>query len=259
MSEELRIGKSRRARAAASITNGRMLTFTPAASYWAFRALRRASTCPQSTRNTECAWADVRRLAIMCSAIFRRIAVIGSTVSPGLTVTFGPLRNFSTSAREMRDPAGVTAARSMPCTRAMTRATGEALPLKAVAGAAAAAFGAEAAGVCATAGAAATEAVAPAEAAVSITATTECTSAISPAATRISTSTPATGEGISASTLSVEISSNGSSRPTESPTCFNHRATVPSAIDSPIWGITTSVRTHGVLEDGRGLSRAGSG
>jgi hypothetical protein len=53
--------------------------------------------------------------------------------------------------------------------------------------------------------------------------------------------TPVTGDGISASTLSVEISNSGSSRSTLSPTFFSQRTMVPSAIDSPIWGITTSV------------------
>ena len=45
--------------------------------------------------------------------------------------------------------------------------------------------------------------------------------------------------GISASTLSVEISNSGSSRSTCSPTFLIQRTTVPSATDSPIWGITT--------------------
>jgi hypothetical protein len=59
--------------------------------------------------------------------------------------------------------------------------------------------------------------------------------------TRISATTPAAGEGISASTLSVEISNSGSSRATWSPTFLIQRTIVPSAIDSPICGITTSV------------------
>jgi hypothetical protein len=46
--------------------------------------------------------------------------------------------------------------------------------------------------------------------------------------------------GISASTLSVEISKIGSSRLTASPTFFIHRDSVPSAMDSPIWGMITS-------------------
>ena len=52
---------------------------------------------------------------------------------------------------------------------------------------------------------------------------------------------PEAGLGISASTLSVEISNRGWSRSTFSPTFTSHRVIVPSAIDSPIWGITTSV------------------
>jgi hypothetical protein len=48
---------------------------------------------------------------------------------------------------------------------------------------------------------------------------------------------PATGEGISVSTLSVETSSNASSTATASPTFFNQRVTVPSETDSPNAGI----------------------
>jgi hypothetical protein len=54
-------------------------------------------------------------------------------------------------------------------------------------------------------------------------------------------SVPAAGLGISASTLSVEISNSGWSRSTRSPTLTSHLVIVPSAIDSPICGITTSV------------------
>ncbi len=50
-----------------------------------------------------------------------------------------------------------------------------------------------------------------------ITATTVLTVTVWPSCTRISESTPAEGEGISASTLSVEISKIGSSRATVSP------------------------------------------
>jgi hypothetical protein len=74
-----------------------------------------------------------------------------------------------------------------------------------------------------------------------IVATTLLTATVSPSWTVISVSTPAAGDGISASTLSVEISNNGSSRSTVSPTFLIHRTMVPSAIDSPIWGITTGV------------------
>jgi hypothetical protein len=50
------------------------------------------------------------------------------------------------------------------------------------------------------------------------------------------------GAGISASTLSVEISKIGSSRFTSSPTFFSHFESVPSAIDSPICGMMMSTR-----------------
>src|SRR5258706_558382 len=60
--------------------------------------------------------------------------------------------------------------------------------------------------------------------------------------TLISANTPAAGAGISASTLSVEISNSGSSRFTGSPTFLSHLLKVPSAIDSPICGINTSTR-----------------
>jgi len=65
---------------------------------------------------------------------------------------------------------------------------------------------------------------------------------VSPSFTRISARTPAAGAGISASTLSVEISKIGSSRFTSSPTFFNHLESVPSAIDSPICGMMMSTR-----------------
>ena len=55
----------------------------------------------------------------------------------------------------------------------------------------------------------------------------------------ISSSVPATGEGISVSTLSVETSSNGSSTSTRSPSCLSQRVTVPSVTLSPSAGIWT--------------------
>ncbi len=77
---------------------------------------------------------------------------------------------------------------------------------------------------------------------VSMNATTVPTSTVSPSWTFTSTSVPDCGEGISASTLSVEISRMGSSRSTVSPTFFSHFDTVPSAMDSPICGMGTSMR-----------------
>ena len=66
------------------------------------------------------------------------------------------------------------------------------------------------------------------------------TETVSSSATRISCRVPATGEGISVSTLSVEISSSGSSTATSSPICFSQRVTVPSVTLSPSSGSTTS-------------------
>ncbi len=64
---------------------------------------------------------------------------------------------------------------------------------------------------------------------------------VSSSSARISTRVPATGEGISVSTLSVETSSRGSSTSTVSPTDFSHWVIVPSVTDSPSSGISTSV------------------
>src|SRR5579864_1993760 len=67
------------------------------------------------------------------------------------------------------------------------------------------------------------------------------TCTVLPSATLISCNTPEAGAGISASTLSVEISKSGSSRWTLSPGFLSHLVIVPSKMDSPIWGIMTSV------------------
>jgi hypothetical protein len=90
---------------------------------------------------------------------------------------------------------------------------------------------------CATA----TEGAAVAASPSPMTPTTVLIGTVAPGSTRISLSTPEAGAGISASTLSVEISKSGSSRTTRSPTFFIHLVIVPSAIDSPIWGMMTSV------------------
>ena len=69
---------------------------------------------------------------------------------------------------------------------------------------------------------------------------TSPTSMVSSSSARISTRVPATGEGISVSTLSVETSSSGSSTSTVSPTDLSHWVMVPSVTDSPSSGISTS-------------------
>ncbi len=130
---------------------------------------------------------------------------------------------------------------------------------EAAADAAASTLGASALGA---AGAAATGA-AP-EAAPPITATTVLIWTVFPASTLIALKTPSAGEGISASTLSVEISNRGSSRRTVSPTCFSHLVIVPSKLDSPICGITTSVpgpaagAAAGADEEAAGAEEAGA-
>ena len=67
------------------------------------------------------------------------------------------------------------------------------------------------------------------------------TSTVSSSSALISSKVPATGEGISVSTLSVETSSNGSSTSTVSPTCLSQRVMVPSVTDSPSAGSSTDV------------------
>ena len=59
---------------------------------------------------------------------------------------------------------------------------------------------------------------------------------VSPASARISVIVPLAGAGISASTLSVEISTIVSSTSTLSPTALAHSRIVPSETDSPICG-----------------------
>ncbi len=72
-----------------------------------------------------------------------------------------------------------------------------------------------------------------------MTARSAPTGTVSSSPTRISCRVPATGDGISVSTLSVETSSNGSSTSMVSPTLFSQRVTVPSVTDSPRAGMVT--------------------
>ena len=81
--------------------------------------------------------------------------------------------------------------------------------------------------------------VAAPEAPSAITASSAPTATVESTATTIFCKIPATGEGISVSTLSVETSSSGSSTATMSPSFFNQRVTVPSVTDSPSAGIVT--------------------
>ncbi|ABY24158.1 hypothetical protein RSal33209_2432 [Renibacterium salmoninarum ATCC 33209] len=112
-------------------------------------------------------------------------------------------------------------------------ATGADATGSAAAGAAAAGAAAASAGASATAGSAA-GAAAPSP--VPMRTSGAPTSAVSSSATRISSITPAIGDGISVSTLSVETSNSGSSTSTRSPTCLSQRVTVPSVTLSPSAG-----------------------
>src|SRR5215467_9618784 len=66
------------------------------------------------------------------------------------------------------------------------------------------------------------------------------TSTVTPGSTRISATRPDAGDGISVSTLSVEISTIGSSASIQSPTRLCQATIVPSATDTPICGMVTS-------------------
>ena len=153
-------------------------------------------------------------------------------------------------------PVPSISAMSTPCSSAILRTTGvdlvrrlssasssRGIPALGVAGGA----GAAGAGGAASAGAAGVSVFAGAGGAAfasplsPILATTVLISTVSPSSTTISRRMPAAGAGISASTLSVDISKRGSSRSIRSPTCLSHLVMVPSATLSPIWGMITSV------------------
>ncbi len=74
-----------------------------------------------------------------------------------------------------------------------------------------------------------------------MTASSAPTGTVSSSPTSSLVTLPATGLGISVSTLSVETSSSGSSTSTVSPSFLSHRVTVPSVTDSPSAGIVTVV------------------
>ena len=130
----------------------------------------------------------------------------------------------------------MTAVRRIPpAVAAGSTVTGTGAAGAGAAGAGAAALasgGGAAAGAAAAAGAPAPSLILP---------TTVLMPTVVPSCTKISPSVPATGEGISVSTLSVEISNSGSSRSTGSPGFFNHLVRVPSTMLSPIWGMMTSI------------------
>src|SRR5580658_5463613 len=153
------------------------------------------------------------------------------------------------------EPVPGTCRKSSLFSRAMRRTNGEERTRSPVSSSPVSTSGADSATVGWALGAAGWAVGAAATEPVPITATTVLICTVVPACTLISESTPATGEGISASTLSVEISKRGSSCRTVSPGFFNHFVMVPSKIDSPIWGMITSVKEGGA-EDGAGAGAA---
>ena len=92
----------------------------------------------------------------------------------------------------------------------------------------------------------------------SMTASSEPTSTVSSSATVILLRMPATGDGISVSTLSVDTSSSGSSTATWSPSFFSQRVTVPSVTLSPRRGIVTETDMRAATPlHGRGENAGG--
>src|SRR3954462_10002077 len=89
----------------------------------------------------------------------------------------------------------------------------------------------------------------PGLASVAILAITVPTSTVSPTCTMISATRPVAGDSTSVSILSVEIEAIPSSASIQSPTRFFHSTTVPSATDTPIWGIDTSTSDVSVREE----------
>ncbi|OBG51853.1 hypothetical protein A5670_21155 [Mycolicibacterium fortuitum] len=74
-----------------------------------------------------------------------------------------------------------------------------------------------------------------------MTASSPPISTVSSSCATILVNTPAAGDGISVSTLSVDTSSSGSSSSTVSPSCLSQRVTVPSVTLSPSAGIWTEM------------------
>src|SRR3954452_24845727 len=149
-------------------------------------------------------------------------------------------------------PVPLTALRSTPWAAATRAATGVTLaPSGTVAGASPPGRGAD------VGSGAGVEAALGAPGPAVIRARTWPTVTVSPASTRISVRVPLAGDGISASTLSVEISTSVSSCSTVSPADLAHSRIVRSETDSPICGIVMSIACASPACSGSG-SAAGS-
>ncbi len=82
-----------------------------------------------------------------------------------------------------------------------------------------------------------------------IRASTVPTPTVSSTGTRISVTTPLSGAGTSVSILSVEISQIVCSASMWPPTSTRQATIVPSATDTPIWGMVTSTSETSVREE----------
>src|SRR5215218_5947684 len=167
----------------------------------------------------------------------------------------------STSCLRTRPPRPVpsTCSRSMPCSDAIRITTGEyrrppslrartvVSPLSSPASPAAS-IATSASLVPPEAASLSLRCASPGRASVAIRASTLPTSTVVPTSTMISCTRPVAGASTSVSILSVEIAAMISSACTQSPGCFFHSTTVPSATDTPIWGMATSISVS-VLEE----------
>ena len=231
-------------------------TFLPAA----LSCLRRASSTPTASVRNDVA-VGIDRLSSMYFASIAAAPL--SAVDDGSVARFGwliepfgvsPFAAARTSALTIRPsrPLPGSVPRLTPRSAAARFAIGEALtdsfelPASAAAGAAPAALpfdstdpfvsAIDAEPFESAAGAAAT-----ASGSAVISAITCPTLTVSPSSARIFVTIPAAGEGTSASTLSVDISTIVSSSPIVSPSEQCHSRIVPSVTDSPISGMTTSI------------------
>src|SRR3954469_6274212 len=148
-------------------------------------------------------------------------------------------RKATTSRLRTRPPTPVpdTSFRSTPCSSAMRRTTGENTFDRSASCAEASAGGSAATPFELSSGWAS-----PGLAPASIAAIGVPTETVVPGSTSTEATRPEQGEGISTSILSVVTSQIVSSASTQSPGRLRHSRTVPSATETPICGITTSVR-----------------
>ena len=203
----------------------------------ALSAFRRASSASTGTLRKLVA-VGIDRLSFMNFTSVAAGPRIGSVVAPsaGLAGADPPLPSTAASTSSLvtrpRGPEPVIASTSRPWALAMRAATGVALPPFVA--------GASAAGFTSVASALGWTAPFPPPVPPAMRHSTEPTGTVWSASTRISAIVPATGDGTSASTLSVEISTSGSSTATESPALTRHSRIVPSATESPISGKVTS-------------------